>query len=49
MSARLFHDPGSAAVMHNPRALPQNDGRFRPPGYCLTPYGFGQQVILDAG
>jgi hypothetical protein len=35
--------------MHNPRALAQNNGRFRPSGYCLVPHGHGQYVILDAG
>ena len=35
--------------MNNARALAQNNGRFRPSGYCLAPCGLGQHVILDAG
>jgi len=46
---KSFHHSQPAAVVNNPRALAQNDGRFRPSGYCLVPHGHGQHVILDAG
>jgi hypothetical protein len=43
-----FHDPGAAAIMNNPRAMAQNDGRPGHRAIASRHTAFNQGVILDA-